>query len=258
MAAPPLQHDIDYPESDGRPLWESDWHHEAISYLLHAFKWHFHNAPEVYVSGTLLIYYVEGDPSAMVCPDVFVVKGVPKGPRRTYRLWEERQPPVLVIEVTSASTRYEDTVEKKEKYARLGVEEYFLFDPLDEYLSPQLQGFRLAGERYWPIELENDGSLNSRVTGLRFEVENGQRLRLVDLATGRPLPRTEEEAVARRIAETARRIAETARQVAERRADEETVARQAAEAARRAAEERAEAAEEEIARLRRELAKRQA
>jgi len=251
MAALPLQHDIDYPESDGSPLGETDRHRDEIVDLVYALRQRYLDTPDVYVAGNLFVYTARGDRSAVVCPDVFLVKGVPQGPRRTYRLWEERQPPVLVVEVTSASTRYEDTVEKKEKYARLGVEEYFLFDPMDEYLSPQLQGFRLAGERYWPIELEGDGSLSSRVTGLRLQVEDGQRLRLVDLATGKPLPRTEEEAVARRAAEAARRVAE-------RRADEETVARQAAEAARRAAEERAEAAEEEIARLRRELAKHRA
>jgi predicted DNA-binding protein len=154
-----------------------------------------------------------------------------------------------VIEVTSASTRYEDTVEKKEKYARLEVEEYFLFDPLDEYLSPQLQGFRLAGERYWPIEVENDGSLSSRVTGLRLQVEGGQRLRLVDLATGRPLARTVEEALARRVAEMRAEEEALARRIAEGSLRAETAARQAAEA-------RVVAAEEEIARLRRELAER--
>jgi Uma2 family endonuclease len=313
MAVLPLQHDIDYPESDGSPLGETDLHRDEIVDLVYALRQRYLDVPDVYVAGNLFIYTVRGDRSAVICPDVFLVKGVPKGPRRTYRLWEEGQPPALVIEVTSASTRYEDTVEKKEKYARLGVEEYFLFDPLDEYLSPQLQGFRLAGERYWPIELENDVSLNSRVTGLRLQVEDSQRLRLFDLATGQPLPRTEEEAVARRAAErrageeavarrvaemraeeeaAARRVAEmraeeeavarqvaeaahrvaerrsdeeaVARQAADRRAEEEAVARQTAESARQAAEERTEreaaarrAAEEEIARLRRELAKRQ-
>jgi Uma2 family endonuclease len=248
MAALPLQHDIDYPESDGRPLGETDLHRDEIVDLVYALRQRYLATPDVYVSGNLFIYPKRGDRSSL-CPDVFVVKGVPKGRRRTYKLWEEGQRPVFVIEITSTSTQYEDQVEKKEKYMRLGVEEYFLFDPLDEYLSPQLQGFRLAGERYWPIEPEDDGSLASRTTGLRLQVEGGERLRLIDLATGMPLPRTEEEAVARKSAEAARQVAEAARQAAEKRAEEEA-------AARRAAEVRAAAAEEEIARLRRELAER--
>jgi Uma2 family endonuclease len=249
MAALPLQHDIDYPESDGSPLGETDLHRDEIVDLVYALRQRYLDTPDVYVAGNLFVYTARGDRSAVVCPDVFLVKGVPKGPRRTYRLWEEGQPPALVIEVTSASTRYEDLVEKKEKYAQLGVEEYFLFDPLDEYLSPQLQGFRLAGGRYWPIELEGDGSLSSRVTGLRLQVEDGQRLRLVDLATGQPLPRTVEEALARRIAEMRAEEERLARRMAEDSLRIETAARQAAEA-------RATAAEEELARLRRELAER--
>jgi Uma2 family endonuclease len=215
-----LDDGIHYPESDGRPLWESDWHHHNIAYLIYALKNLSWDVPDLYVSGLLLLYYEPGNPGAVVCPDVFLVRGVPKGARRTYKLWEEGRAPSLVIEVTSRSTRSEDLGDKKEKYARLGVEEYFLFDPLDEYLSPRLQGFRLTQSKYRRIEPATDGSLTSAVTGLRLQVE-GPRLRLVDLATGKPLLRTDEEADARR-----------------------------------AAEARADAAEEEIARLRRELAAR--
>ena len=210
MAAIPLQRDIDYPESDGRPLGESDLHRDEIVDLVFALRQRYREVPDVYVAGDLFLYYTRGDRQAVVCPDVFLVRGVPKGPRRTYKLWEEGKGPSLVIEVTSASSRDEDLEEKPGKYARLGVEEYFLFDPLDEYLSPRLQGFRLAGGRYLPIEPETpaaDIALISRTTGLRLRVE-GERLRLVDLATGRPLPRTEEEPLAREAAEARAAAAE--------------------------------------------------
>jgi Uma2 family endonuclease len=220
MAAFPLERDIDYPESDGRPLGETDLHRDEIVDLVYALRQRYLDVPDVYVAGNLFLYTSQGNRSAVVCPDVFLVRGVPKGARRTYKLWEEGRAPSLVIEVTSGSTRSEDLVDKKEKYARLGVEEYFLFDPLDEYLSPRLQGFRLTQGQYRRLEPEADGSLTSAVTGLRLQVE-GSRLRLIDLATGKHLLRTDEEADARR-----------------------------------AAEARADAAEEEIARLRRELAAR--
>ena len=86
--------------------------------------------------GRLFLYYVEGNPRAVVCPDVFVAKGVSKEQRRIYKLWEEGQVPCLVIEVTSESTRNEDFSKKKDLYERLGVEEYILHDPLGEYLRP--------------------------------------------------------------------------------------------------------------------------
>ena len=59
--------------------------------------------------------------------------------RRTFKVWEECKCPDLVIEVTSRKTRTEDTEQKLELYRDvLKVREYFLFDPLEEYLEPSL------------------------------------------------------------------------------------------------------------------------
>lgn len=243
MAAIPFQRDIDYPESDGRPLAETERHRQEIVDLIFGLQRHFSDAPDVYVGGNMFIYPTPLDRRAAVAPDVFVVKGVGKQIRRTFRVWEEGdRRPCLVIEVTSESTQEEDMVEKMGKYARLGVEEYFLFDPLGEYLSPPLQGFRLVKGRYFGIPLEKDGSLVSQTAGVVLRRENG-RARLVNAATGEPLPYVEE--------------LEGLRRAAEDRADQEAKARRKESEARRAAEARAAAAEEELARLRREIAERQ-
>lgn len=239
MTVIPFQDDIDYPESDGRPIAETEYHIDEILDLIHVLRTRYLEVPDVYVAGNMLMYYVKGDVTKCVSPDVFLVEGLSKEKRRTYKVWEEGRAPSLVIEVTSESSRSEDLIEKKETYARLGVKEYFLFDPLREYLHPPLQGFRLSGSWYGEIEPDGDGSLTSEVTGLRLQVE-GERLRLVDLATGEKLLRSAEEAQARQQAEQAR--------------EQEAAARRLAEAQRDTAEERARAAEEEIARLRRELA----
>ena len=130
-----------------------------------------------------------------------MVRGVPKKRRRTYLLWRERRAPSIVIEVTSESTRGEDLGKKKDCYERLGVEEYFLFDPAAEYLRPRLQGFRLAGGRYQRIAEGADGWLaSSRTTDLSLWSE-GTNLRLVDVATGERLLWVEEETAARQAAE---------------------------------------------------------
>ena len=113
---------------------------------------HFAGSSDVYISGNLMFYYEEGQPSAVVSPDVFVVKGVPKRERRTYKLWEERRAPVTIFEITSRSTRLEDKGNKRELFAMLHVPEYFLFDPLTEYLKPPLQGFVLRGDEYIPLK----------------------------------------------------------------------------------------------------------
>jgi Uma2 family endonuclease len=52
-----------------------------------------------------------------------------------------------VIETTSRKTRRKGTVQKPELYARLGVREYFLFDPHEEYLDPPLQGYHRVGRQ---------------------------------------------------------------------------------------------------------------
>lgn len=186
MSAFPLQRDIEYPESDGQPMAETDLHREEMFDLIRALTRRYRDVPDVYVSGNLFFYYVQGDPRAVVAPDVFLVRGVPKRQRRIYKLWEEGRVPSLVIELTSDSTQDEDIDKKKLVYQRLGVEEYFLHDPFQDYLDPALQGFRLVKGQYQPLRPGPDSSLPSLSTGLRLRTE-GKRLRLVDAATNDPL-----------------------------------------------------------------------
>lgn len=187
MNAIPLQRDdVYYPESDGQPMAETDLHRDEMYDLIHALRRRYRDVPDVYVTGNLFFYYVKGDPRSVVAPDVFLVRGVAKRKRRTYKLWEEGRVPSLVIELTSDSTRDEDVSKKKLCYERLGIEEYFLHDPYGDYLDPTLQGYRLANGRYRPIEPEADSSLRSLTTGLILQVEDS-RLRLVDADTGERL-----------------------------------------------------------------------
>lgn len=247
MNAIPLEDNVHYPESDGEPMAETEVHLEELVYVWQALKDRFAEEPDVFVGANLFLYYRRGDPTAVVAPDGFVVKGVPKllpgnRRRRKYLLWDEGKVPCFVLETTSESTRGQDE-KKKGIYEKLGVDEYFQFDPLGEYLSPRLRGFRLAGGRYRPVRPGPDGSLLSQVTQVIFRAD-GSQLRLTAAATGAPLLRQEEEAKARRQAEE--KAAAEAR--ARRRAEEKA----AAEAeARRQAEERVRALEEELARLRR-------
>lgn len=73
--------DVDYPESDGKPVAESDYQRPYIAYSTEILNIFFANQPQVYVSGNLLIYYDEGNPKARVAPDAFVVFNRPKGKR---------------------------------------------------------------------------------------------------------------------------------------------------------------------------------
>lgn len=258
MAAIPLQREpeIEYPESDGKPMAESPIHLQVMLHCIQALQDHFAEEPEVYVSGNMLLYYEEGKRSS-VAPDVFVVRGVPKEEERdVYLLWRERKAPCFVLEVTSKTTREEDQTSKKSRYAQLGVEEYFLFDPRGEYLHPRFQGLHLTGGDYQPLRLAPDGTLTSRTIGIAFRPQ-GRSLRMTDVKTGRLLltyeewkARAETEGAARRAAEErAARAEERAARAEERAAQaEERTAEEAA--ARQAAEERARALAEELDELR--------
>ncbi len=226
-----------YPESDGKPIGETDDHRQEIVRHIEILE-NYYRGQKVCVSGNLLIYYVQGDPRTYVVPDAFVVKGIPPKNRRTYKLWVEGKSPEVVIETTSRKTRRKDTKEKPELYARLGIKEYFLFDPHLEYLDPPLQGYRLAGDDYERIEPDAHGQLESRELGLRLRIGEGH-LEFVRRDTGERLLTANERA--ERDAERAEREAERAEREGEAR-QRETQARLAAEA--------------EIVRLRAELARR--
>lgn len=194
MAAIPLQREpeIEYPTSDGKPMGETGLHVRVILYLYQALTERFAGVPDVLVSANNFFYYEEGNPKAVICPDVHVVKGVPSEPPRDhYLLWREGKVPCLVVEVTSKSTRREDLKKKRDLYAKLGIPEYFLFDPREEYLKPPLQGFRLLKGEYRSIPPAADGSVTSRTAGVIFHPE-GDWVRLADAATGEPLLTAEE------------------------------------------------------------------
>jgi hypothetical protein len=258
---------IEYPESDGKPVGETDVHRREILHTIETLERHFRDTPDIYVSGNLMFYYEEGNPLAVVSPDVFVVKGVRKRLRRTYKLWEEGVAPCVVIEMTSRSTRLEDKGNKRALYALLGVREYFLFDPLGEY--PEA-----APARGLPWSMASMRRCRSRATAGVISRELGLKLyrdetvlRLFDLASGREVVRTEDlsdvlqqtlarvqqaEEQARLTAEQARLAAEQARLAAEQAQREADARRRAEEQAQREADARRRA-EAEIERLRAEL-----
>jgi Uma2 family endonuclease len=228
---------------------ETDWHRELMTALIATLQSYFANEPDVYVSGNLLLFYIPHDRRRHVSPDVFVVKGVSRHARPNFLLWQERKGPECVIELTSSSTQAEDQEGKFQLYQNvLRVPEYFLFDPLGDYLDPPLKGYRLRRGQYHPIRWVK-GRLPSQVLGLHLE-GRGKELRLFNPRTSRVLPtpqeELEEEKAARQEEQAARQQAEAARQ-------EEQAARQQAEAARQ--EEQAARQEEQAARQRAEAAR---
>ena len=186
---------VHYPESNGLPLAETRFQWDSLTYAASALDVYFRDRPDVAVEGNRLLYHVEGAPRSRVAPDVFAVFGVPKHRRRIYLLWEEGKAPDFVLEVTSRSTRWIDRGSKRDLYARLGVREYWLFDPTGDWLDPSLQGNRLSGDHYEPLSPSGieggERVLHSTVLGLDVYVDRGE-IRFRDPATGRKLLTLEE------------------------------------------------------------------
>jgi Uma2 family endonuclease len=219
-----IDQQVEYPESDGRPMGETDLHIDWILRIRDLLRWRY-RGQRVYVASNLLLYFEEGMAYRFVVPDGFVVLDCEPGRRRTYKLWEEGKAPDVVFEVTSRASKREDEVSKPQTYAEIGVREYFVYDPSAEYLSPPLQGFRRAepGPGYQRIAAEPDGALVCETLGLRLTLNAGE-LVFADRHTGEvQLTEAEAERAARQAEQAARQAEQAARQA-------ERAAREAAEA----------------------------
>ena len=213
--------EIVYPESDGKPLGETGWHVTATLEFLADLKLYYEGRRDVYVASNMFLYFVEGDPTKVVCPDCMVIFGVDGNHERaTFKTWVEHVVPAFVLEVSSKKTIRNDLGKKKAIYADLGVRDYFLYDPLGDCLDVPLLGFRLDNRGvYQPIPVSPEGGLLSEAIGFEI-VPEGRELRLIDPHTRTRRPFVREY---RALASNATHAAEREREIAERerrRADE--------------------------------------
>ena len=220
----------EYPYSDGRVLMETEPHANSIVAMRNQLQWHFEARPDVYVAGSMAVYWRQGDPAAVVAPDVFVVLGVEKRSRKSYLVWDEGGVvPAFVVEVASASTSRRDATGKRAIYEGMGVLEYWRFDPLGRRIREGLEGWRLAAGRYERVrEPGATGCYQSEVLGLELRAE-GWLLRFRDPILGRDLLTHAETSRAWQGAERARDEAERARDEAQRARDEAQRVRDEAE-----------------------------
>jgi Uma2 family endonuclease len=250
----PLPFELVY--DDGEPL-ETAWHTLELPLLRRLIRQTMaeHGRTDFYVAANVFVYYsveqardvaeeeAKGlQKRAFRGPDVFWVGGVdPHRERKVWIAWEEGgRLPDVVFEMLSPSTAKKDRTEKRDIYARVfGTAEYFLYEPI----TRRLEGLRLAGRFYQPIQPDEHGRLWSEqlgaLVGLWHGVVEGKPDDWVRLfrPDGSLVP-TETEAEYQR-AEVERQRAEAERQRAE-------AERQRAEAERQ----RADKAEAELARLR--------
>ncbi len=122
--------EVFYPDSDGERMADNTLQFEWIVTIKGGLERLFHHDPDVFVAGDLLWYPVRGDNRTRLAPDAMVVFGRPKGYRGSYQQWrEDGIAPQVVFEVLSPGNTTAEMANKRQWYARYGVEEYYEYDP---------------------------------------------------------------------------------------------------------------------------------
>ena len=235
---------------DPEPVEDAMQQLPTINRIYPMIEGHFIDRPDVLVTGEAYLCWDRSNWNAKLSPDCMVAFGVNVEDveiRNGYLIWEMGKPPDVVIEVASETTARADLTRKRQRYASLGIAEYWRLDPSggDRYGDP-LVGEYLSDGEYRRFELREDDGLvwsyseamgiNLRWDGLRFATQ--------DPVTGRTmLGLVEANATIVRM----ERDFNAEREVAAARMAQERAARQAAEA--RAAQERAGRLQERDARL---------
>jgi Uma2 family endonuclease len=188
---------------------ETSFHSNLVRYLTLVLRWLFQGQRcAIYEN---LNFYQTPDPNEYpLAPDLAVIKGVAFQEVRSWRVGRTGPAPQVVFEIMSTETWKKDLFEKPMKYAQMGVQEYFAYDPhvppLARATARRLFGWRLDKETQVMRELplEPDGRLWS-IQLESFLIPDGKYLRLYDRHG--QLRLTEAQAETRR-AETAIRQAE--------------------------------------------------
>ena len=245
----------------------------TITRILPMIEGHFSNRPDVLVIGEAYLCWDPTNKNAKLSPDCMVAIGInPEDVelKNGYLIWEIGKPPDVVIEVASERTARADLTRKRDRYASLGIPEYWRLDPSggDRYGEP-LVGEYLSHGEYHRINLHDDDGIlwaRSPIMGINL-IWDGRHFATQDPVTGRTMLGLVEanetivrmerdfaaERQARQAAETQAAQDRAARQAAETREAHARAAQEAAET--QAAQDRAtrQAAETQLAQLRAQL-----
>jgi Uma2 family endonuclease len=183
-ALAPLPFELVY--DDGEPL-ETDWHTLESPLLRDLIEQVMveQGRTDFFVGVNTFVYYSVEQARAVAeeerrglpkqafrGPDVFWVGGVDRSrERKAWIAWEEDgRLPDVVFEMLSPSTAKKDRTQKRDLYARVfRTAEYFLYEPE----THKLEGLRLVGRFYQPIQPDEDGRLWSEQLGAYVGLWNG-------------------------------------------------------------------------------------
>ena len=127
----------------------------------------------VFVDSHTTVCYNPDNLNNRVLPDLYFAFDVdPQAIRRRklYLPWEAGKPPDFALEIGSESTFQNDMGPKRDRYAQIGISEYWRFDPTGgTYYNQPLTGEQLIDGTYQPFELttEPDGILKGYSPALK-------------------------------------------------------------------------------------------
>lgn len=216
---------------------ETAFHRALVSYLVEVLKWLFQG--QLYaIYDNLNVYQTADFHEYPVAPDVAIFKGIVYKPLiRSWRIGKNGPAPQVVFEIASEETWKKDLREKPSRYASMGVQEYFAYDPHEIPLSAsrnrRLFGWRLDQDSQSMKEMQPrpDGSLWSASLE-SWLVPDGTMLRLYDRNGQMRLTGMEAEAQQRQIEAGQRQIEARRAQAEAQRAD--AAVQQAEDATQRA------------------------
>ena len=133
-----------YPSEEPDPMGQTGIHFLFISLILDYLRNILLGRKDFYLISDQFLYYVEGDLTSVLAPDVALYFGVAGHPRRVWKTWEEGgKVPDLAFEVLSDSSAA-DLGSKRGTYASLGVREYVVFDPDGELVPERVRVYSLV------------------------------------------------------------------------------------------------------------------
>jgi Uma2 family endonuclease len=177
---------------------ETAFHDALTLYLVAVLKWLFEGQPCA-IHHNLNIYLTPNYREYPVAPDIAIFKGLSYQWVPSWKVGRTGPAPHVAFEIVSPETWTKDLTEKPAKYARMGVQEYFAYDP-NEPILPRSRSQRLYGwqlDRQRSILLPMTPGAGGELWSEQLEswlVPDGVYLRLYDRDGQLRLTREEAEA----------------------------------------------------------------
>lgn len=165
---------------------ETDFHANVVHYLVEVLRWLFHGRLCA-IYENLNFYQTANSKEYPLAPDIALIPGIAHRRVRSWRIGKSGPAPQVVFEIASEETWHKDLDEKPVRYAHMGAQEYFAYDPNEPPLSRsanrRLFGWQLDRNSQSMREMQPrpDGSLWSP-TLESWLVPDGIWLRLYDSA----------------------------------------------------------------------------